>query len=334
MKNLFDFATKELSHDAFLRWLFENWQEPECDIIVRKLLKEFCNFDDEIQDIKTKAQDHNIDISVEIYSKFNKDKIVRLFIENKTFSNEHNQLTKYDEYINTLSNTHKVFYKINKINVNDYKGIEKANEENIKTNKSLWQAWDIHKIVKLFECKSDFENLILKHYVEHIRKIQEYVQNTKKPISNDNNKDLLQWEAYFKNSIIPSLQEKEYICDAWKAGQYPYICLVLTKKGYKGRKIPYLEIRSRDCLNNNFIARVLCYDVSVEDFIKNLSKLEENVKKQGFSCKGIVRKRKGKEIFPKQIGYTENLTAISDDDFIKLVDIWGEKYLNAMKDWC
>ena len=39
MKNLFDFATKELSHDAFLRWLFENWQEPECDIFVRKLLK-------------------------------------------------------------------------------------------------------------------------------------------------------------------------------------------------------------------------------------------------------------------------------------------------------
>ena len=115
---------------------------------------------------------------------------------------------------------------------------------------------------------------------------------------------------------------------------YTTIKADLTKKGYKGRKIPYLEIRSRDCLNNNFIARVLCYDVSVEDFIKNLSKLEENVKKQGFSCKGIVRKRKGKEIFPKQIGYTENLTAISDDDFIKLVDIWGEKYLNAMKDWC
>lgn len=26
MKNLFDFATKELSQDAFLRWLFENYE--------------------------------------------------------------------------------------------------------------------------------------------------------------------------------------------------------------------------------------------------------------------------------------------------------------------
>ncbi len=25
MKNLFDYATKELSQDAFLRWLFENY---------------------------------------------------------------------------------------------------------------------------------------------------------------------------------------------------------------------------------------------------------------------------------------------------------------------
>ena len=41
MENLFDYATKELSQDAFLRWLFESWNEDiECGIIARKILKE------------------------------------------------------------------------------------------------------------------------------------------------------------------------------------------------------------------------------------------------------------------------------------------------------
>ncbi len=35
IKNLFNYATKELSQDAFLRWLFENYK---CDVEgVRKL---------------------------------------------------------------------------------------------------------------------------------------------------------------------------------------------------------------------------------------------------------------------------------------------------------
>ena len=29
MKNIFDYATRELSQDAFLRWLFENFDDTE-----------------------------------------------------------------------------------------------------------------------------------------------------------------------------------------------------------------------------------------------------------------------------------------------------------------
>ena len=32
MKNLFDYATKELSQDAFLRWLFENYNCEDKDV--------------------------------------------------------------------------------------------------------------------------------------------------------------------------------------------------------------------------------------------------------------------------------------------------------------
>ena len=35
MKNLFDYATKELSQDAFLRWLFENY---DCELLFREYI--------------------------------------------------------------------------------------------------------------------------------------------------------------------------------------------------------------------------------------------------------------------------------------------------------
>ena len=331
--NLFDYATKELSQDAFLRWLFESWNEDiECGIIARKILKEICGFEGQIQSITTKAQEHNIDISIEVNAKTAQP--FYIFIEDKTFSNEHKQLIEYDKYINkNFCNVYKVFYKTNKINDNDITGIKNANEENEKINKSKWQEWDIHKIIRLFDEKDHYENLILQHYVEHIRKIQGNIQNTKKPTLNNKNEDFMRWEGYFYNTIISRLQGNGYKCDAWKAGQYPYVCLVLTKDGYEGRNIPYLEIRSRDCLNDGFIARLLCYGVSVEDLEKNQQQLEINAEKVGFNHKRIVRKKNGKEIFPKQVGYTDRLLASTDEEFIKLTSEWGKKYLEAMKDW-
>ncbi len=333
MKNLFDYATKELSQDAFLRWLFESWKEvEECSDIVRKMIKELCGFEVEIDEIKTRAQEKDIDITIEITTK-EEENPVYIFIEDKTFSNEHKQLIKYDEYINTFSNAYKLFYKTSILTENDENGIEKANKKNRESNKSEWQKWDLNKIITLFEGKEVYENLILQHYVKHIRSIQKNTQNTEKPKTSDKSIDWIQWEAYFKNTIIPRLQGKGYKCDAWKAGPYPYICLTLTKEGYEGRNVPYLEIRSRDCLNDEFIARVLCYGVEAKDLIRHQEQLIQNLKLQGFNQKGIVRWKKGKEIFPKQVGYTDKLKAITDENFIKLTAEWGEKYLEAMKDW-
>ena len=43
MKNLFDYATKELSQDAFLRWLFENYncKNEKVRQVCRKLFNKF-----------------------------------------------------------------------------------------------------------------------------------------------------------------------------------------------------------------------------------------------------------------------------------------------------
>ena len=42
MKNLFDFATRELSQDAFLRWLLENYNDHELKDAAGDLLQELC----------------------------------------------------------------------------------------------------------------------------------------------------------------------------------------------------------------------------------------------------------------------------------------------------
>ena len=79
MKNLFDFATKELSQDAFLRWLFESYDSSDAEVkeASRSLLIAFINNPkytvNSMARLWTKAQDHKADIVVwfEMYDGIN-----------------------------------------------------------------------------------------------------------------------------------------------------------------------------------------------------------------------------------------------------------------------
>ena len=121
MKNLFDFATKELSQDAFLRWLFENYncENESIKNAFRKLFNSFTNdsfVDKEITDLKTVAQWKNIDIS--IWFKVD-DEDYLIIIEDKTGSSVHdNQLDKYTKEIKK----HNEFWK-NQENQKKYRQI-------------------------------------------------------------------------------------------------------------------------------------------------------------------------------------------------------------------
>lgn len=328
MKNLFDYATKELSQDAFLRWLFESWEDPEADILVRRLLKKFCDLDEKVKSIKTTAQEKNIDIKVRITTESGKD--VFLFIEDKTFSNEHSQLSEYDKYIDgNFENVCKVFYKTNKISDDDRRGIEKANRLN---GSSKWTIADIDDIVESFESCSPYNNLILQNYFDYVKRIKSNIETFEKPQTNDGNVDLLKWEAYFKNSIIPKLKKDGYKAFARKAGQYPYVCLVIKKDGFT-ENAPYLEIRSRDCVDDGFTSRILCYGIPNEILASRQEKLIDNVRQSGFRCDGLRTKRKGNRIFPKQVGYTDKTIAKTTEDFLRLTEIYAKEFLAVMKDW-
>ena len=102
IKNIFDYATKELSQDAFLMWLCANY---DCkDDILRDASRSYIEWtsgiskDAEIKDLRIWAQWCKIDVT--IYITLEDGTTIGLFVEDKTTSREHNQLKKYNRYIN------------------------------------------------------------------------------------------------------------------------------------------------------------------------------------------------------------------------------------------
>ena len=330
MKNIFDYATKELSQDAFLRWLFENHDDAEIGGIANRLLGKLCDFQDDerVQSLETEAQRYKIDISVWMTTTLGRK--IALFIEDKTFSNEHSQLKVYDNYIDGIKDyeIHKVFYKTNSIEGDELNRICAAN----KNNKVDWEICDIKDSYSFFEEYVDYPNLIISQYAVHLGDIYTSVTNTEMPKENYTTTDFLAWQAYYANTVIPKVTRKErFYCWANKAGQYPYVNLGLKKAVDKN--IPYLEIRSRDCCNGQFIARFLCYGMPTEDIPQQKILMEKLQLISDWDCNHIVKQKRGKEdYYSKQIGVARK-ECNSSEEFINLVNYFAEQYLKLMEDW-
>ena len=326
MKNLFDYATKELSQDAFLCWLFANYDDAELSEPVKKILTEFCELssNEKITNIEILRQWRKIDIWIVI--KTNQRQEINLLVEDKTSSCEHNQLKNYNRRTEGYGNVYKVFYKTGIVYGEEKRRVEEAG----------WQLFDIEKIFLIFEKYVDSSNLILKQYVQHLKDIYAAYNNVTKPNKNDNSVDWLAWQSYFNRVVVPKLKgtDVDYRCAVWKAKQYPYVCLVITKAGYN-KKIPYLEIRSRDCCENKFKAKILCHGIDDNDIPQQQTLIDKIKLYKEFDCKRLRRNKRGAKVyFPKQVGYSrDGLTASTDSEFIELVERYAEYYLQLMRDW-
>ena len=328
MENLFNYATKELSQDAFLRWLFANHNAPDLQEAVYCLLKEFCKFSDDerVVDLTSQPQWRKIDVAVWITT--DRGRKIALFIEDKTFSDEHNQLKTYNDKIKRVTDRtpFKIFYKTSVVEERERKAVEDAQ----------WELYDIDRIVPLFEKYAQSPNFILRQYAEHIKASHEAIHSTSKPKDSNCWNDWLQWTSFFNKAIIEKIKPHHDDLIFWviRAGQYPYICLCMKKAGI-APDIPYLEIRSRDCTDGNFAARFLCYGVKEEDLRRNQQKLIDKIKHDGvMECKHLVRHKKGRDIFPKQIGCTkEGLRAETEEAFLQLVEEQAAYYMQVMSLW-
>jgi len=111
LKNLFEYATKELSQDAFLCWLFANFdceQEEVKDFscyVLSWLISDKLSLENirQIKNVKILKQYKKIDILVECTFL---DTPYIIVIEDKTCSTAHNrQLDRYRETVNSLYNS-------------------------------------------------------------------------------------------------------------------------------------------------------------------------------------------------------------------------------------
>ena len=176
MKNLFEYATKELSQDAFLRWLFENYEDfKEDQIVIKRLLGLFSNedySDKELTIIDTYAQYKSvIDVAIR-YRVAGKEHL--LVMENKTQSYIHSdQLDRYYKLIESEDKSCKKHYCYFKANRLDYNLSKKDHEDLDYLNKH--KEWnkvtlkDIYEVVK--EHKSS--NFLFYQWIDHITMLYE-----------------------------------------------------------------------------------------------------------------------------------------------------------------
>lgn len=327
MANLFDYATKELSQDAFLRWLFESWKDEDVAPCVYNLVGKFCGIDEgaEITEMKTRAQWEKIDIEVDFLA--NGERYL-LYIEDKTWSEAHNQLEKYSVAI--LEKARKENIKEKNIKKLFYKTYWISEQDKSETKDNDWTPYDIDAIYKLLAPFSESKNMILSQYIAHIAGIYNALHNAQKPQDNTS-ENLLKWEGYFNNIAKKIIEKHGYQnSGAWRAGPYPYICLVLRKND----SFPYIEIRSRDYANGKFTAYILLYELEkrlklspdeFEKYRKGLRILIENKKESGlFQVQNYKR---------QVARYTSDREISTDEDFIGEIEKCAQYYDELIELW-
>lgn len=308
MENLFDYATKELSQDAFLRWFIKS----NIDESGQKLLSAFTGIDyKQIEIIETWAQVHDIDIVVDF--KVNGEDCI-LIIEDKVNTGHHdNQLERYMNMVQGWNKREKghenrksyfIFYKPRILPQKEKEDIEKYK----------WVVFDLPKISPFFEKYINSDNLIIKQYSKHVRDLTEDSTNDKIP----NKHRILAWKSFFERTVKPYFNDTDLDVNVDETF-YGYSYLNFRPKKYDKEKTPYLEIRSRDCLNG-VIGRILLYGVEITDEEK------EQYKKRIEDFGKLFNKENNKQ----QIGCTNKLSYKDQEEFIETVTAIAEEYLNII----
>ena len=184
MNNIFNYATKELSQDAYLMWLISSYNDQDKNLasFSRKFIFDLLGVEQKpIDSIKIYPQLKNIDIVCNIQIE---DKHYLLAIEDKTTSKEHNQFEKYTK---ELEDIRKNYLKKKRINLEIKKvfyktGVIDSNEEERLNNNVEWGKRDIQNIKQFYD-NNPCENIFVNQYKEII------------------------------NSLYPLYTDKEYDCE-------------------------------------------------------------------------------------------------------------------------
>lgn len=203
-KNLFDYATRELSQDAFLRWILENFDDPIVGVATKKLIKKMADlytnqkFDvSKISEVKTYAQYKHMDIVADVYSEGKKYTFV---IEDKTTSSEHsNQLLHYNDYIDSWDDQefkYRIFYKTDYIEKDELERVDKAG----------WKLFDIKTIYEVFSEFHNSNNDVLSYYSEYCKGKYDQVNSVSSKALREWNFE--EWHTWFRKELIPTFNRE------------------------------------------------------------------------------------------------------------------------------
>ncbi len=277
MKNLFDYAPKELTQDGFIRWLLENYEDKDLKELVRNFVlfltdkKVDCSNDSGFRFLKTWAQVNHMDVGCDFFYA-GSDKISRyvLVIEDKTTSREHKQLETYNKVLKRWdpdnSRVIKVFYKTSPSDADEISRVNDAN----------WRMFQLQEIVDFWKEYTSHPNVIVSAYADHIVKIGESANAVTMPANND----LVAWDSYMKKVLLPQLSKD--VEDAEfdvRTARYGYVFLNVYPKGRCDGHTPYLEVRSRDILDGHFVARILKYEKDINE--ESLRILRQMISEKG-----------------------------------------------------
>jgi hypothetical protein len=216
--NLFTYATKELSQDAFICWLLANHDNDELQEESYRFLDLLMNKDFSVGDIKLmtiKQQERKMDIVIDLWTSVSKcyDSHYVLVVEDKTTSSAHEeQLANYNKIIDEWNKnepgfelrTKKVFFKSNTLSPQDEKEILRANSNTpIK-----WKKLDLEDLHKgFFKDAKKRKSEIFNMYIDYFSKLYNDIKfpPTIQPSSwNFNN-----WRRFFE-SFFKEEYEKKY----------------------------------------------------------------------------------------------------------------------------
>ncbi len=265
MKNLFHYATKELSQDAFLQWLLDNWsEEGEIGGVSLKFLEFLTgkkwnkeDIDPDSEKTYVWAQKSHMDVGFDIVTKGGEHFL--LVIEDKTESKEHHQLTDYDSVIDTwdksggdghqYAQVFKVYYKTAPIRDDEKKRIEAGNEKNKEAKRSKWRIIPPAAIKSFFEQYKEFsESDVLRDYARHVCALIGQASNP--PTGDPKKWNYIQWESFFVylvarevESLCPEKEKWHWECWNYRGkllsfafyyhkyeGQYPLIEFVAREE--------------------------------------------------------------------------------------------------------
>lgn len=192
--NLFQFATSELSQDAFLCWLIA-WGQQEFRSLNRELHDAAIDFITAIfnahslpapiiESLKITRQFQSLDILVEINNKY------AILIEDKTYTKDHsNQLVRYRKAVKTAYPNHiqlPIYYKI--ADQSNYRSPEDAGYIPFKRKAML----DILKR----GIRNGVDNPIFIDYYKHLQQIERQVASYKTlPVEDWNN---FAWQGFYQ----------------------------------------------------------------------------------------------------------------------------------------